>query len=105
MPEGNTSYLLQKWSGSQCVKESYDQSRATLAEIFGFAPSVNCLEEMVTRAAEHAEVYFEQQGPVDPTTEEAVLVVTSDCKGVPMRRIDAPGGNAATRENIRNGNG
>jgi hypothetical protein len=90
MPEGNTSYLLQKWSGTKCVKESYDQSRATLLEIFGFAPSVNCLEDMVMRAAEHAEVYFDEQDPVDPTTEEQILVATSDCKGVPMRRIDAP---------------
>lgn len=90
MPEGNTSYLLQKWSGTKCVKESYDQSRVTLAEIFGFAPSVNCLEDMVMRAAEHAQVYFDEQVPVDPTTEEPILVATSDCKGVPMRRIDAP---------------
>ncbi len=90
MPEGNTSYLLQKWSGTKCVKESYDQSRATLLEIFGFAPSVNCLEDMVMRAAEHAEVYFDEQEPVDPRTEEQILVATSDCKGVPMRRIDAP---------------
>ena len=42
------------------------------------------------RAADHAEVYFDEQEPVDPTTEEEILVATSDCKGVPMRRIDAP---------------
>jgi hypothetical protein len=90
MPEGNTSYLLQKWSGTKCVKESYQESRATLLEILGFAPSVNCLEDIVARAAEHAEVYFEEQEPVDPTTEEEILVATSDCKGVPMRHADAP---------------
>jgi len=90
MPEGNTSYLLQKWSGTKCVKESYQESRATLLEILGFAPSVNCLEDIVARAAEHAEVYFDQQEPVDPTTEEEILVATSDCKGVPMRHVDAP---------------
>jgi hypothetical protein len=72
------------------VKESYQESRATLLEILGFAPSVNCLEDIVARAAEHAEVYFEQQEPVDPTTEEEILVATSDCKGVPMRQVDAP---------------
>jgi hypothetical protein len=90
MPEGNTSYLLQKWSGTKCVKESYEESRATLLEILGFAPSVNCLEDLVARAAEHAEVYFDQQQAVDPTTEEKILVATSDCKGVPMREVDAP---------------
>ena len=90
MPEGNTSYLLQNWSGTKCVKESYEESRATLLEILGFAPSVNCLEDIVARAAEHAEVYFDQQEAVDPTTEEEILVATSDCKGVPMRQVDAP---------------
>jgi hypothetical protein len=90
MPEGNTSYLLQKWSGTKCVKESYQESRATLLEVLGFAPSVNCLEDMVARAAEHAEVYFDEQQAVDPATEEEILVATSDCKGVPMRQADAP---------------
>ena len=60
--ERNTSYLLQKWSGTQCVKESYQESRATLLDILGFAPSVNCLEDMAARASEHAEVYFDRTG-------------------------------------------
>ena len=90
MPEGNISYLLQKWSGTKCVKESYQESRATLLGILGFAPSVNCLEDLVARAAEHAEVYFDRQPPVDLTTEAEILVATSDCKGVPMRQVDAP---------------
>ncbi len=90
MPEGHTSYLLQKWGDTKCVKESYQESRASLLEILGFAPSVNCLEDTVARAAEHADVYFDEQEAVDRTTEEEILVATSDCKGVPMRRIDAP---------------
>ena len=90
MPEGHTSYLLQKWGDTKCVKESYQESRASLLEILGFAPSVNCLEDTVARAAEHANVYFDEQEAVDPTTEEEILVATSDCKGVPMRRVDAP---------------
>ena len=90
MPESDTSYLLQKWSGTQFVKESYKESHVTLAGILGFAPSVNCLEDMAAQASEHAEVYFEQQVPVDPTTEAEIIVATSDCKGVPMRKVDAP---------------
>jgi hypothetical protein len=90
MPESDTSYLLQKWGGTQFVKESYKESRATLLEILGFAPSVNCLEDIAAAASAHAEVYFDQQKPVDPTMEGEILVATSDCKGVPMRRVDAP---------------
>jgi len=90
MPQSDTSYLLQKWSSAQFVKESYQESRTTLEGVLGFAPSVNCLEDMATQASEHAEVYFEHQAPVDPATEEEIIVATSDCKGVPMRKIDAP---------------
>jgi len=90
MPESDTSYLLQKWSGSQFVKESYSESRGTLQSILGFAPSVNCLEDMAARASAHAEVYFDHQAPVDLATEAEILVATSDCKGVPMRKVDAP---------------
>jgi hypothetical protein len=90
MPESDTSYLLQKWSGTQFVKESYQESRITLQRILGFAPSVNCLEDIAAAASAHADAYFEQQQPVDSTTEEEILVATSDCKGVPMRKVDAP---------------
>jgi hypothetical protein len=90
MPESDTSYLLQKWSGTQFVKESYKESRVTLQSILGFAPSVNCLEDMAAQASEHATAYLDQQGPADPTPEGEILVATSDCKGVPMRKVDAP---------------
>jgi hypothetical protein len=90
LPESDTSYLLQKWSGAQFVKQSYQESRITLQSILGFAPSVNGLEDMAAQASAHAEEYLNRQGPVDPTTEAEILVATSDCKGVPMRKIDAP---------------
>jgi hypothetical protein len=85
MPEGDTSYLLQKWSGVACVRESYQESSETFVEILGFGQSVNGLEEMVERAARHADRYFAEQAPVDAKEEAPILVVTSDGKGVPMR--------------------
>ena len=41
---------------------------------------------MVKRAARHADTYFAEQAPVDAKEEAPILVVTSDCQGVPMRR-------------------
>ena len=90
IPESDTSYLLQKWGGTQFVKESYKESRGTLLKILGFAPSVNCLEDIAAAASAHAEVYFDQQQAVAATTAGEILVATSDCKGVPMRQVDAP---------------
>lgn len=90
MPESDTSYLLQKWSGTQFVKESYKESQITLQNILGFAPSVNCLEDMAAQASAYAAGYLDQQEPADPAPEGEILVATSDCKGVPMRKVDAP---------------
>jgi hypothetical protein len=90
MPESDTSYLLQKWSGAQFVKSSYQESRTTLMSILGFAPSVNCLEDMAAQASAHAGDYLDRQGPVEAATEAEIFVTTSDCKGVPMRKVDAP---------------
>ena len=86
MPEGDTSYLLQKWSGIACARQSYQEARETLLSILGFGQSVNGLEDMVERAARHADTYFAEQAPIDGKEEARILVVTSDCKGVPMRR-------------------
>jgi hypothetical protein len=91
LPESNVSYLLQKWCGANFVKESYQETRATMQGIFGNAPSVDCMEDMAAGAAEYADAHFKEQAPVDPATEDEILVVTSDGKGVPMRKIDAPG--------------
>ncbi len=92
IPYSNSVFVsdFEKWSGKQFVKESYTESHGTLLGILGFAPSVNCLEDMAAQASEHADVYFAEREPVDPTTEEEIMVVTSDCKGVPMRKVDAP---------------
>ena len=107
MPRSDTSYLLQKWSGARFVKESYTESQATLQDILGFAPSVNCLEDMAATASEHADALFARQEAVDATTEEEILVVTSDCKGVPMRKADAPrkksGDDAPRRMRLKKG--
>ena len=75
------------------MKESYTESRATLQDILEFAPSVNCLEDMAAAASKHADAYFEQQEPVDPTTEEQIASRHERLQ----RRADAKGGRAAEK--------
>src|SRR3970282_1722443 len=84
LPQSDTSYLLQKWGGAQFVKESYQESRTTLEGILGFAPSVNCLEDMAAQASAHAEVYFAEQAAGDSPTEAEILVATTDFKDWPQ---------------------
>jgi hypothetical protein len=90
MPEGMISYLLQRWCNMKSINNSYAEAQRSLLEIFGFAPSVGAMEDAVSRAAEFADEFFDSQPPVDLATEETILVMTSDCKGVPMRSVDAP---------------
>ncbi len=92
MPEGDISYLLQRWCNARSVNGSYAQVKQSITEIFGFAPSVSALEDMASRAGRHADEFFRDQQPIDPVTEDEIIVVTSDCKGVPMRKVDAPSG-------------
>ena len=86
MPRGNVSYLLEKWLGADCTGESSKEARESFLRIFGFAPSVHGLEGMVQGLSELADAFLEEQEPVKPTQEDPILVITSDCKGVPMRR-------------------
>jgi hypothetical protein len=86
MPKGDTSYLLEKWLGADCTGESYKEARESFLRIFGFSPSVHGLEGMVQGLSAFADTFLEEQEPVNPTEEEPIVVATSDCKGVPMRR-------------------
>jgi hypothetical protein len=101
MPKGDTSYVLENWLGAACTGDSYKETRESFRRIFGFAPSVHGLEGMVGQLAEYAETFFDEQPPVDPQSEESIVVATSDCKGVPMRR--APGDIAPQRKRLKKG--
>jgi hypothetical protein len=86
LPESDSSYLLQEWDQSFCVQNSYESSRQSVEQILGLGQSVRGLEQM--NASMAAEVSsFRASQPRPPAGEEGrILVVTADCKGVPMRR-------------------
>jgi len=90
LPDSDFSYLLQRWDLGFCIKDSYEESRKSVQEILGIGQSARSLEQMVrSTAAEVAE--FRDNAPAPPADQEGSLVVLSaDCKGVPMRREDAP---------------
>lgn len=86
LPAGDFSYLLQDWDQAACVQNSYEQSRVSMQRILGLGQSVRSLEHMTGEMAESVEGFRAQQ-PVPPAQQEgAILVLTADGKGVPMRR-------------------
>jgi hypothetical protein len=86
LPESDYSYLLQKWDQSFCVKSSFKEANAGIEQILGLTQSVRTLEQMNRHMADSAESFRLAQ-PAPPAVEEgSILVLTGDCKGVPMRR-------------------
>lgn len=86
LPEGEFSYVLQDWDQHLCVKGPYGEARETVQEILGLGQSVRSLEAMNLSMSRQVES-FRQSQPTPPAQEEGpILVLSSDGKGVPMRK-------------------
>ncbi|MGH9406922.1 MAG: ISKra4 family transposase [Terriglobia bacterium] len=86
LPAGEQSYVLEDWMQRMCVKESFAEAVGSLRELLGVKTSVRAAEVMTRRLADHAESFQEAQAAIPQDTEENILVLTADGKGVPMRR-------------------
>lgn len=86
LPAGEQSYVLEDWLMRLCVKEAYHEGVASLRDLLGVDTSVRAAEVMARRMAEHSDSFSESQAVVAPESEEEILVLAADGKGVPMRR-------------------
>lgn len=91
LPAGKFSYLLQDFNALLETEQPFEQVAATLERILGLKQHVDSLERQNRHMAGYVESFRHAQ-PVPPSQEEgAILVQTSDAKGVPMRcPADAP---------------
>lgn len=96
LPAGEFSYVLEDWLQRLCVKESFTEAITSLKSILGIAPSQRAAEAMNQNMARQSEQFQLQQAPPPPNEEGEIMVVTSDGKGVPMRR--------PLQQKIRDGN-
>jgi len=86
LPESDFSALLQEWDQSFCLQSSYEESRRTVERVLGIGQSVRSLEQMSVSMAASVPA-FRESVPQPPAEEEgAILVLTADGKGIPMRR-------------------
>ena len=86
LPRGKSSYLLQDWEQDLAVEVPYATVSTTLGRILGFTRSVHTLERDQREMATAVSAFWEQQATPPVEQEGALLVVTADGKGVPMRR-------------------
>ncbi len=86
LPAGEFSYVLEDWCQRLCVQDAFHESVRSLHDLLGLRPSVRSLEQMNQTLGEAAAAFAWQKSAPPPEQEGAVLVVTADGKGVPMRR-------------------
>ena len=86
LPAGDNSYVLEDWLQRLCVKEAFGGSVEDLRAWLGTTVSVRTAERMNRDMADYSEGYRLSQGLPAPDEDEAILVVSADGKGVPMRR-------------------
>ncbi len=86
LPAGDNSYVLEDWLQRLCVKEAFGESVTDLRAWLGTTVSVRTAERMNRDMAQYSEGYRVNQGLPAPDKDEAILVVSGDGKGVPMRR-------------------
>jgi hypothetical protein len=99
LPASEVSYLLQEWDQLLGIEHSFGKVREVIEAILRLPQSVDTLEHTNQQMATAAPVFRETQGPVDPSKEGKLLVVTEDNKGIPMVRpvADKPVGAHRTK--------
>jgi hypothetical protein len=110
LPQRQYSYLLQQWLGSFVVDDAHAEAIRKLGTILGLGITVKASEDLNREQAGDVAVFQDRLPVLDATGEGPLLVVTADCKGVPLVRQALPPEEAAdtplpTPANRRRGKG
>jgi Uncharacterised protein family (UPF0236) len=88
LPRELYSHGLRRRAAEEVAKGSYDEAVATLARITGNTVHKRQVEELVVRAAQDFDAFYEQRSAQPETESESLLVLSFDGKGVVMRHED-----------------
>jgi hypothetical protein len=86
LPQRQYSYLLQRWLGAFVVDDAHAEAIRKLGMILGLEIAVKASEDLNREQASDVEVFQDNLPVPAPETEAPLLVVTADCKGVPLVR-------------------
>jgi hypothetical protein len=90
LPRRQYSYLFQQWLGVFVVDDAHAEAIKKLATILGLEVAVKASEDLNREQGSDVEP-FQNHLPTPEATEEGpILVVTADCKGVPLVRKALP---------------
>jgi hypothetical protein len=86
LPQRQYSYLLQQWLGTFVVDDAHAEAVRKLETILGLEIAVKASEDLNREQACNVEPFQNDLPVPEPTEEGPILVVTADCKGVPLVR-------------------
>ena len=90
LPRRQYSYLFQQWLGIFVINDAHAEAIKKLGTILGLEIPVRSSEDLNREQASDVEP-FQNHLPTPEATEEGpILVVTADCKGVPLVRSALP---------------
>ena len=84
LPAKSTSDLLREWTSLLACYDPYRKVCKTILRILGQELPMHIIEENVSEDGGLVEAFYAQTEAPDPASEEAILVVQADGKGVPM---------------------
>jgi hypothetical protein len=90
LPRRQYSYLLQQWLGSFVVADAHAEAVRKLGTILGLEIAVKASEDLNREQASDVVVFQDRLPIPEAATEGPLLVVTADCKGVPLVRTALP---------------
>lgn len=88
LPQELYSHELRRRAAEEVAKGSYDEAVATLARATGTTVPKRQIEELVVRAAQDFDAFYEQRSVQPEAAAESLMVLSFDGKGVVMRRED-----------------
>jgi hypothetical protein len=91
LPQTKYSYVLEEWAALMGVRGAYSKVVEVLSTILRVELWSRPVEEMMMRASEQVEEFYQEQPIPQAGSEGEILVATADGKGVPMKRKEGEG--------------
>lgn len=85
LPQAETSYLLEQWMSSLACYLPYETASKWLKETFGLGCGSTTIQRRVDQLATYSESFRQQDNEELSKSDEEVLVVQADGKGLPIR--------------------
>lgn len=92
LPRRQYSYLLQKWLGIFVLDDAHAEAVRKLQTILGISIPVKASEDLNREQASDVELFQNSLPVPEPSQEGSIVVVSADCKGVPLVRSALAGG-------------